>query len=447
MVRDLIRLALPLSFIQLSFHLTSLVDTAVAGRLGEIELAGVGLGSSTFFIASIFGLGVGLALDPVVSQALGAGQEQAARHALRQGLYLAAFLSFPMGLLAIGIAENLTLVGVVPEVADEARVYVWGRLLNIYFLYGVVALRSYLQAAHRIRPVVVSAVLANLANLALDWVLAFGTRGMWADGSGFDGLGTVGIAWASTLTGFFQMAVLIMALRARSPEEKWPEVSTIDWGMLRTLLRVGSPIGAQLLAEVGVFAVVHVLIATFNSTAAAGHQTALALASLTFSACLGIGAATSVEVGRAIGAGRPEKARVAGLGGMVVAMVFMMIPAGVMLWIPEILCGFVATSPEVIEAGARFLRIAAVFQIVDGVQGVASGALRGAGVTRWPMMAHLISHWGIGFPVGLGLAFGLGLGPVGLWWGLTAGLAVAAVSLAWKFYRLEERSLQSLSVV
>ena len=445
-ISELVRLALPLSFIQLSFHLTSLVDTAVAGRLGEIELAGVGLGSSTFFIASIFGMGVVLALDPVVSQAIGAGREQDARHALRQGLYLAGFLSLPMGLVAVGIAENLSVVGVVPEVAEEARVYVWGRLLHICFLYGVVALRSYLQAVHRIRPIVLSAVLANCLNLALDWALAFGTEGMWGEGSGFAGLGSVGIAWASTLTGLFQMAILLFALRARSDDEKWPEVSSIDWKMLRMLVRVGTPIGTQLLAEIGVFTLVHVLISTFSSTAAAGHQTALALASMTFSACLGIGAATSVQVGREIGGGNFREARIAGLGGMGVAVCFMLLPSVLMLSFPEFLCGLIATSPEVIESGAQFLRIAAVFQIVDGVQSVASGALRGAGATRWPMMAHLVSHWGIGLPVGLVLAFGFGFGALGLWWGLTVGLGAAAVSLSWKFSHLSRGSLSSLSV-
>jgi MATE family multidrug resistance protein len=124
----------------------------------------------------------------------------------------------------------------------------------------------------------------------------------------------------------------------------------------------------------------------------------------------------------------------------------MLVPSVLMLVIPQWLCGLIATTPGVIESGVRFLMIAAVFQVVDGIQSVASGALRGAGITRWPMMAHLVSHWLVGLPIGLLLAYGLNWGPIGLWWGLTVGLGAAALSLTWKFYRVSQGSISALQV-
>lgn len=448
-VRELIRLALPLSFIHFSVHLTSLVDTIVAGHLGDAALAGVGLGSSTFFTASIFGLGVGLGLDPIISQALGGGRSWDARHALWQGLYLALLMSVPMGVLAVGIAENLHVFGVVPEVAEDARVYVWARLLNVVGLYGTVVLRSYLQAAHRIRPIVISAVVANVANLVLDILLAFGDEGWVRWGLpplGLSGWGVAGIGWASTLTGFLQLGVLALATRGvripalqRSPRE-------LDWRLIRRLTQIGAPIGTQLLAEVGIFTLVQVIMATISTRAAAAHQTALMLSSLSFSVCLGIGAATAVQVGRAIGADDLPRARAAGMVGIGVSVLFMLVPAGLMVGIPGTLCGWITADPDVLNLAVQLLMIAAVYQVVDGAQAVASGALRGVGVTRWAMGAHLVSHWLVGFPLGLFLGFGLGMGPSGFWWGLTAGLGAAAISLSVKFFRVSAGSIEALRV-
>lgn len=446
---ELIRLAIPLSFVQLSFQLTSLVDTAMAGRLSDVALAGVGLGSSCFFTATIFGLGICLGLDPIVSQAMGARRSKDARHALWQGIYLSLALSLPTAGVAIVIAENLDIVGVVPGVAEESRVYVWGRLLNIVSLLLMVTLRSYLQAAHLTRPIVVSSILANIVNFFLDIIFGFGDS-FWTPWGwpalGIEGWGVVGIAWSSTATGFFQLAILAYAVRTIHVEAEGNNLRAPSWELIRRLLRVGTPIGTQLLAEVGVFALVQVIIATMSATAAAGHQTALMLASMTFSVCLGIGAATSVQVGRSIGQGNLDEARQAGFGGIAVAVAFMCIPSVGMMMVPEFLAGLITKDTEVLAFAVRLLQIAAVFQVVDGIQSVSSGALRGAGITDWSMKAHLFAHWVVGLPIGLGLAFVFDTGAEGLWWGLTIGLGTAAISLGAKFVAISRGPIQALMV-
>ena len=208
---------------------------------------------------------------------------------------------------------------------------------------------------------------------------------------------------------------------------------------LFTVLRLGLPVGLQLLAEIGVFSLVALLAGRLGTTVLSAHQIAVGLASFTFMGALGVGGATAVRVGHAIGAGRSP--RQSGLVGLGLGAVVMSVGAAVFALIPRPLIGIFTTDAEVIEVGARLLRIAALFALFDGIQAVASGALRGAGDVRFPFLANVAAHWLVGLPIALLLGFGLGMGATGLWWGLTAGLVTISVLLAARFVHLSKRAI------
>ena len=168
---------------------------------------------------------------------------------------------------------------------------------------------------------------------------------------------------------------------------------------------------------------------------------ALKPAALMFMIPLGISMATSVEVGRAIGRGDTEGTRRAGLMGIRIGAAYMILSAIVMETIPGTLARIMTTDPDVIPMATGLLRIAGLFQLFDGIQVVASGALRGAGFTKWAMVANLGAYWGVGLPVGIWLAFGAGMEVRGLWWGLAVGLLVASVILTIKFSVVSRRPI------
>ena len=251
-------------------------------------------------------------------------------------------------------------------------------------------------------------------------------------------LGALGAGLASSLsTALLAVIVLVAARRthvaavARDARDAPALPTTSLVGDVRRVLRIGVPIGFQMLAEIGVFSVVGVVAGRLGTVPVAAHQVALSLASFTFMGVLGVSGATAVRVGRAVGAGRPP--RRAGLVGIALGAAFMLACGALFFGASRALTGLFTNDPEVLELGVSLLGVAAAFQLFDGVQGVAAGALRGAGDVRFAFIANAAAHWAIGFPVALVLAFPLGLGIRGLWWGLALGLGLVAVALTARF--------------
>ncbi len=422
-VRATLALSWPLAGAFAGNQLLSLVDTVVAGHLGTVQIAAVGLGGSLFFVGTILGVGILMGLDPLASQAVGADEPHLARRYLREGIRLALVLSIPAVGLVVGLLYGaLAAAGVEVETRAEVARYLLGRAPSALALLLFTALRAYLQAVERTRPVLMGMVVANVLNVPVSLLLAFSA-----------GLGVLGIGLASSLVMFAQVAVLAETVR-RIPAPEGTGRPTRE-GTAR-LVEVGWPVGMHYLAEMGVFATVTVLMGSLGTVAVGGHQVALQLAAFTFTVCLGVSAATSVRVGHAVGRGDPEGTRRAGLVGLGVGTVFMTSTAVCFLLFARPLAVLVANTEEVVAAAVPLLHIAAAFQIFDGLQAVASGALRGAGDTRTSMVFTVIGHWFVGLPVGVACAWGFDLGPVGLWIGLTVGLATAGVSLTVRFLRV-----------
>lgn len=446
-VRSLLRLAAPLSAAHAGTHLMGLVDTAIVGRLGAAELGGVGIANGLFFFVSVFGMGAMLALNPLVSQALGAGQDLRARRLVWQGLWLALGLSL---LLALPIALApflLEPIGIPPEVAGHARTYLWVRLPSILPVLAYVVLRSYLQAIGRPRPLLVAMAAANIFNLVATLYLVHGGAALpaWTGPlRALPPLGVFGAAIATDLCHVVIIGILAAAIRSLSPREGARIDRRPNPVELRRALRVGWPIGCQLAAEVGVFSLVGLLAGKLGTTDLAAHRIALNLASFTFTLAVGVGSAGTVRVGRAVGAGDARAVRRSGILAMATGAGLMGIAGVFLLAFPRTFAGLLTDDPAVLAVAGPLLLVAAVFQVFDGLQAVSAGALRGIGDTRFPFFANLAGHWLLGLPVGVGLGLWAGLGVTGLWWGLCVGLMGVGILLAARFLRLSVRPIRPL---
>ncbi|HET7826445.1 MAG TPA: MATE family efflux transporter [Anaeromyxobacter sp.] len=439
----LLRLALPLAVAQAGQALMGVVDTAVVGRAGAQQLAGAGLGNALFMALAIFGMGVMLGIDPLISQAIGAGEAPRARRVLWQGMWLACVISVVLAVPFALAPRALVPLGIDPAVAAEASRYLWWRLPGLPFLLAFMAGRAYLQALGSVRPMVVATVVANVANLPLDVLFVFGGAALppaaWPL-TAAPAMGAGGAALASSLVSVLQLGILALAIRA-TRLDGGPVPVGADPREIARAVRVGLPVGLHMGAEVGIFALVGFLAARLGAIPLAAHQLAISMASLTFTVAVGIGNAGSVRVGWAVGARDREGARRAGLAAFGAGAAFMSLGALAFFLFPAQIARLMTDDPALIAAAVPLLRVAAVFQISDGVQGVGAGVLRGAGETRFTFAANMAGHWALGFPAAVLLGFAADMGVVGLWWGFVLGLSAVGAALLVRFLRVSGREI------
>ncbi len=406
-----------------------LVDTAMVGRVSPEAIGAVSVGSHTYFVAAMFGMGVLLGLDPLVSQAWGAGRREEAHRGLVQGVFLASALGAALMAFLWWGNRHLALLGidaaVLPEATGYLDVVTWGIIPLLLFA----AVRRYLQAMGVVRPVMVVVLIANVVNAFANWVLIFGHLGAPA-------LGAVGSAWATTISRVFMIVVLagFTWMRARRSGSGLVFVSwTPDVVLLRRIVRLGIPAALQLTLEGGVFTAATLLAARLDPIALAAHQIALGGAAFAFMVPLAISSAGAVRVGQSLGAADPAAARAAGWAALFVGGAIMSVSAISFLAVPRAILAVFTDEAAVIAVGVGLLRIAAAFQLFDGVQVVATGVLRGSGDTRTSMLTSIVAYWVIGLPLAWVLCFTLDFGVDGLWVGLTSGLVFAAFALvaAW----------------
>lgn len=426
----LIRLAAPMMAAQGGLILMGVVDTLVIGRVSALEMGAVALGNTICSITIVLGIGLVMGSEPLVSQAHGAGERGRTRHYLWQGGWLALLASVPLVVLMAALAAILVPAGVQAELAGVSMTYVLARMVGVPFnaLYG--AARSYLTSVERTRPVLVAVLVANAVNVVLDLWLVFGL-----------GLGAFGIGLATSGCWILMFAIVARAAWLEEPVQA--QSRRMVFRDVVKIARLGSPIALQLGTEVGVFALISILVARFGEVTLAGHHIALTLASLPFMAGVGLAVASTTRVGMHVGSQRTDLARKSGAIAVVLGGVFLAANGLVFYLFAEPVARlFAPGEPEVVLAGAAFLKIAALFSLSDGVQVVAAGALRGAGDTVTPFWANLAAHWGVGLPIAVTVGHVLELGALGYWWGLTFGLTVTAVWLSVRFERLTRRALK-----
>jgi len=436
-VRPMVRLAIPLVLAELGWMTMGIVDTMMVGRQAHSAeaMGAVSLGSILYMAVAIFGTGLMLGLDTLVSHSYGAGDVEDCHRSLVNGVYL----SLALGPVLMGIVRLLEPIlrsaNIEPAVLGQAIPYLralnWGTLpLLLYFVF-----RRYLQGMNLAKPVMFALISANFVNLVGNWTLVYGHLGMRA-------MGTVGSGWSTCLARLYMMSVLLLYSvyydhRYKTGLRRTRRLPSF-FRMWR-LVQLGFPAATQFAMEVGVFAVATTLIGKLGAVALASHQVALNTVSLTYMVPLGISSAAAVRVGQALGRGDAHAASRAGWTAMALGTSFMTCMGVILLVVPRQIVRAYTPDPVVIQAASSLLFVAAFFQLFDGMQTVATGALRGAGDTRTPMLCHMFFYWAMGLPLGYHLCFGLGWGAAGLWTGLCLALILIGIALLY-FWRRKERS-------
>jgi multidrug resistance protein, MATE family len=421
----MLRLAWPVILAELGWITMGIVDTIVVRRLGPAAIGAVGTGSTIFITVMVLGIGTLLALDTFVSQNFGAGRIDECHRWLFAGLQLAAVLSVATVLLTVAVVALLPAAGIHPAVLELLAPYLQHLVWSAPPLLVYTVCRRYLQAMNLVRPVMAALLSANVINAVANWILVYGRLGMPAFGVNGSAYATVA---ARIYMAAFLWAVIVWNERRRpSGLHDVPFVVEV-WRIWR-LLRLGLPAALQVALEVGVFAAASALAARITPLALAANQIALNVASFFFMIPFGLSSAAAVRVGQALGRGDRPGARRSGMVALLLGLVFALGMSTMFTVAPGIFLGVFTEDAALLRIGATVLFTCALFQPFDAVQTVATGALRGWGDTRWPMLVNLIGHWAIGLPVAYVLCFWQGWGISGLWAGLGLGIVVIGTTL------------------
>lgn len=428
-------LAGPLAAGHLATGLIGFVDSVIAGRHGTATLAAVSVGTALFWLPMMIPMGTLMALPASVSQLHGAGQQARIGPLFRQALWLAAALGLAMLLLLSLLPLALAPMGIDPAIRPGAAGFLHGIRWGVPALTVYLCLRYLCDGLHWSLPTMLFGLGGLLVLVPMGWALAFGHFGL-------PELGAAGLGYASAMMMWTQMLGFLLYLwRARRFADLglFARLDAPRWPQIRELLGTGLPIGVTVAMEGGLFIVTALLIGRLGALPVAAHQIAINVASLAFMIPFGIAEATTVRVSHALGRGDRDGLRRAALAGYTLLLLTQTLGALAMLIGHHAIAGLYTTDVAVAALAATLLLYAAAFQLSDGVQVVSAGALRGLKDTRVPMLLAALAYWGIGMPVGAGLGLGLGWGPRGMWIGLIAGLTVAALMLALRFWRSSAR--------
>jgi multidrug resistance protein, MATE family len=439
-VSAVVRLAVPVALVQIGIMAMGVVDTLMVGRVSAVDLAAVALGNLYFFVVAVFGMGVLMALDPLVAQAVGAGDREGAARALQRGMVLATVIGVVVALLLLPASPLFHAARQPPEVIPIAAGYAFWSIPGTLPFYWFIVVRQTLQGMARVAPILWTTLAANVLNAFLNWVLIWGNLGA-------PRLGAVGSAMASSISRW-GMAILLLAaswslLKGYFQPVRSGLLAPVPMGRM---VRLGAPIGAQFQLEFGAFAVIGIFMGWLGTSTMAAHQVAMNLAAFTFMVPVGIAGAAAVRVGQEVGRADPDGARRAAGASLLLGAGFMCATAALFLLVPGFFGRLYTDDTGVLAVIVLLLPIAGVFQVVDGVQAVAAGVLRGVGDTRGPMWINILGFWVLGIPLSLFFGFGLEWGAPGLWWGLAAGLAAVAVLLVARVRDRMGRDLQRLAM-
>lgn len=430
----LIRLALPIILTGLAEMAINATDIVMMGWLGPQALAAGILGGHFYAFVHFFALGVLAAVAPMIAQALGARQFRTVRRSVRQGLWVALTLALPGVVLVLNTRPILELLGqsaaLTPLTESYLDARVWGYLPGLWFL----VLAHFCSAHSRPRAVLCVTLVAIAVNALGNYGLMFGNLGL-------PRLELVGAGISSAAVQSFAATALLVFVLTDRRFRRYRILARIwraDWARYREVFRVGLPIAGTVLAEIGLFLGSSLLLGWLGEAQLAAHAVAIQCAAIAYMIPYGLGQAATVRVGLAVGTRDAAGAARAGWTALVWGCGFMVLPALVFWLWARPLAGVFLDSADPANAAAldfavAFLGIAAVFQLVDGAQCIANGALRGLKDTRIPMLLAGVSYWLVGYGAALVFGFQFGWGGVGVWIGLAFGLATAAFALTWRF--------------
>ena len=430
-----LKLAIPLALAQLAQVAIHTTDVVMMGWLGRDDLAAGTLGSNILFPTFLFGMGIVMATAPMMAQALGARQYRAVRRSVRQGFWVSFAFAVPMGVLLWNVELIIELFGRTDESTAQAQAYLRAALWSLLPGLWIITLRSFVSAHSRPRSVLVVTVLGVGVNALGNYTLMFGNFG-------FPAFGVVGAGISTSIVNAVMFLVLIgFVVRDRRFRRYHILVRfwRSDWPRFREILRLGLPIGFAILAESGMFAAAAILMWLIGTNELAAHGIALQCAAVAFMVPLGISHAATVRVGLAAGAGDPGGVHRAGWVALGLGGMYTVLPITLFWLIPWTMVDLfldldISGNRQVAEVAVAFLGVAALFQLADGAQVIAVGVLRGLKDTRVPMVIATLGYWVVGFGTSILLGFWTGLGGLGVWIGLAAGLAFVAVIAIHRFH-------------
>ncbi len=436
-VKATLSVAYPVMLSQLGHVLVGVADSVMVGALGAEPLAAVSLANGLVSLGLMFGIGVSLAITPLVAAADGGDTTHDRAQVFRHGLVINMITGGALMLLLAASAGVLPWLDQPPRVVALAIPYLIIVALSLLPFMLFQTFRQYAEGLSFTRTAMVITLGANLLNVLLNYLLIYGYGGMptW-------GLNGAGVA---TLISRIVMAGVMMRYVLRAPWFRWPplRLRTLQRRLTVRMLKIGVPTGFQYIFEVGAFSFASIMMGWLGTRALAAHQIALNLAAVSYMVATGLAAAATVRVGNQLGRRDLPNLRRVGNSALLMSMVLMGASAGIFLLLNDTLPTLYVDEIPVIDLAASLLVIAAFFQLSDGVQAVALGILRGMADVKIPTLITLIAYWGVGLPVAYGLAFPLGWGAAGVWVGLLISLTLAAVLLVLRFRRLSTQRFPS----
>ena len=437
-IKATLSLAWPMVLTNLGQTAMTATDVMMMGRLGSETLAAGALGSNLYFMPLVFGLGLMLATSPMMATELGRFRHSVrdVRRTVRQGLWLAVLIAIPVWIFLWNGEKILLAMGQEPALAHQAGIYLRWLQWAVLPFYGYIVLRSFISALERPGWALVIVFVAVATNVLLNWMFMFGNLGA-------PRLGIAGSGLATTISSVLMFVGMVLVVTLEKKFRRYHLFGRFwrpDWPRFKALLKLGLPIAGILAFEVTIFNAAAFLMGLINAPSLAAHAIALQIASISFMVPLGLNQAVTVRVGLAHGAGDQEGITRAGWTSYAMGVGFMSLTALTMLLWPRVLIsGFIDVADpvngHVVDLAVSFLAFAALFQIVDGAQAVGAGRLRGLHDTTVPMIYAAFGYWGVGLPLGALLAFHFGFAGVGIWMGLSTGLAVVAVLLLTRWLR------------
>ncbi len=436
--RALGRLAGPLIVNNLSIAGMHFADAVMAGRLGAEALAAVAVGGSIWFLGFTVCLGLMMAISPITARRYGAGELSTIGRYTRQGLWLAIVLGVTLITLVHLLAEPVLIFIGIDEGFREMTVgYVQAIIYGAPAISGFLAFRFTTEGIGFMKPIMYTSLFGLVCNVFLNYVFIYGHFGLPA-------FGAVGCGMASAITMWlimFMLGSIVYFHPTYAPLKIFERVSPLRVPILKEIVKLGMPIGITITAEAGLFSVVSILVGTRGAAITAAHQIAINFSSTLFMIPLAFSSAITVRIGQALGAGNPVQARFAGLTGISMCMLFMSCSATFLLLFRDAVVSLYTSDTSVQAIAISLLLMAAMFQIADGVQIGAAGALRGYKDTKMPMVINMFAYWALGFPLAYMAAITFRAPPSYIWAGFVLGLTAAAIMLSMRFLRISREQL------
>lgn len=431
-------LAYPVMLSQLGQVMVGVADSMMVGRLGAETLAAASLANSIFFVVMMFGIGVSMAITPLVAAADGEGKSKRIARVFKHGFVINAFSGCVLFLIILMAAPGLYYLNQPIEVVNLAIPYLGIITLSLIPFMFFQTFKQFTEGLSQTRQAMAVTIFCNVINVFLNWVMIYGHLG-------FPAMGLNGAGWA-TLISRILMGLMIFYYVWNSKRYQSYKIGfgfkKLSFPLMSKMLQIGVPTGLQFTFEVGAFSAAAIMMGWIGVNALAAHQIAINLASISYMMASGLSAAAMVRVGNQLGRNDIKTLREIGFTSFAMVVIFMLFFAVALIAFRNFLPMLYIDELPVIEMTASLLVIAGLFQLSDGIQVVGLGALRGMADVKIPTIITLIAYWGVGLPLGYFLAFHLGLKEQGIWYGLLVGLTSTGILLIYRFNHLSNNLLR-----